>query len=273
VALLLSLLFAGLTGVGCGPPSLRGFSLVELRDEYAGFPGGFQALMEMAEERYRPGGPPEDVVLSLRAACKAVDLNPRSARANFLAGRSCFWLQDFGKQPVCYHPGWRELELADCVSFGERAVELDRSKGEYYYYLGLSLGIKMRTAFIYTKIVNLGHLIDILKRAVEMDAGVDEGGPLRVLGALYLKAPPWPRGPGDMDKALDLLAKAVSQYPNHPLNHYFYAEALLEDEEDADAVEQVNEAVATSDKELNWRGVKYRKMALTLKKKIEDSRP
>ena len=49
---------------------------------------------------------------------------------------------------------------------------------------------------------------------------------------LYLKAPPWPTGIGDGDKALQLLRQAAERYPRHPLNHLFYAEAIWESEQD-----------------------------------------
>ncbi|HEY3450787.1 MAG TPA: tetratricopeptide repeat protein [Myxococcales bacterium] len=57
---------------------------------------------------------------------------------------------------------------------------------------------------------------------------IELGGPLRALGMLYLKAPSWPAGPGDLDAALELLKEAVETYPSHPLNHLFYAMALRE---------------------------------------------
>jgi len=56
---------------------------------------------------------------------------------------------------------------------------------------------------------------------------------------LYLKAPAWPNGIGDGDKALELLNKAVDKYPEHPLNHLFLAQALWEvDEKEQQAKQQ-----------------------------------
>ena len=57
---------------------------------------------------------------------------------------------------------------------------------------------------------------------------VSSAGPYRVLGMVYLKAPPWPRGIGDGDKALELLQEAVRRSPEYPLNRIFYARALWE---------------------------------------------
>ena len=45
---------------------------------------------------------------------------------------------------------------------------------------------------------------------------------------LYVKAPGWPVGPGDLDAALDLLHRAAGDYPDHPLNHLYLAYALVD---------------------------------------------
>ena len=72
--------------------------------------------------------------------------------------------------------------------------------------------------------------------------------PLRVLGMLYLRAPAWPKGIGDLDLALEHLEKAVKEFPAHPANCLFYAEALKEDDRTKEAkkylylcVELINE--------------------------------
>ncbi len=72
-----------------------------------------------------------------------------------------------------------------------------------------------------------------MKRAIDLNPDIDDGGSLRILGALYLKAPAWPNGIGDPDKALELLEMAIKKYPEHPLNHLFYAQVLWEDNDKA----------------------------------------
>jgi Flp pilus assembly protein TadD len=42
-------------------------------------------------------------------------------------------------------------------------------------------------------------------------------------------------GPGDLDAALELLKRAVRDYPDHPLNHLYLAYALLDAGERAQA--------------------------------------
>jgi len=63
------------------------------------------------------------------------------------------------------------------------------------------------------------------ERLVELDPSYEQGGGLRILGALYSRAPAWPAGVGDLEEGLELLERAVREHPNHPLNHFFLAEA------------------------------------------------
>lgn len=123
----------------------------------------------------------------------------------------------------------REKFAAEGVNFAEIALEQGgQGNGAVHYYLAANLGLKVRE-HITLAMGSLDRLENEMKQAVALSPDIDDGGPLRLLGALYLKAPAWPKGVGDLDKALELLKKAVDQYPNHPLNHLFYAQALWEE--------------------------------------------
>lgn len=112
------------------------------------------------------------------------------------------------------------------VTSAETALALGaKDDGAVHYYLAANLGLVLRE-HVALAVQNLGRLEQEMKQAVALSPGIDEGGPLRILGALYLKAPAWPNGIGDLDQALALLEKAANDYPRHPLNHLFYAQAL-----------------------------------------------
>ena len=257
----------------CGP-SLHGFSLGELRTQHRALPDALDALKHEAEDRFSDAGPVETVSASLRAGCKAVHVAPKDAEASYLTCRACFWLMEYGETPVCYDPVDDALEAVECSDHCRAAVRRDRTNPLYTYLLGAAMGLKLKNAFIHTQILNISSLINTLERAVELDPGVDGGGPLRLLGALYLRAPPWPRGPGDGEKALELLEQAVEEYPEHPLNHLFYAEALLDDEEPIDALEEIQEARARIDPaRLHWRAARYLEMVDRLERRIRDAIP
>jgi hypothetical protein len=137
----------------------------------------------------------------------------------------------------------REKFAAEGIRFAEEAIRLGAdADGKVHYYLALNLGLAVRD-HVTLAIENLGRLSNELKTASKLSPAEDDGGPDRVLGMLYLKAPPWPKGIGDGDKALELLKKVVDEHPSHPLNHLFYAQALWELQEE-DAREEVRQHLA-----------------------------
>lgn len=96
-----------------------------------------------------------------------------------------------------------------------------------HYYLGALLGLWLNDHPLDAGTL-LSRVENELVLAGKLSKAIDDGGPSRLLGMIYLKAPPWPAGIGDGDKALELLHEAATAYPQHPLNHAFYALALLE---------------------------------------------
>ncbi len=69
------------------------------------------------------------------------------------------------------------------------------------------------------------------RTASELNPSIDAGGPDRMLGELYLRAPGMPVSIGDAEKAVAHYRRAVSLAPDYPENRLGLAEALLELEE------------------------------------------
>jgi hypothetical protein len=122
----------------------------------------------------------------------------------------------------------------ECMRWARQAAANAGIRAEARYWEGMCLGNAVRhNAF--TAVKSLPKLERTLTEAIEGAPDVDDGGPLRVMGMLYIKAPAWPQGIGDVDRGLELLDEAVDQHPDHPLNHLFLAMGLWEVEEDHDA--------------------------------------
>ncbi|NOT10336.1 MAG: hypothetical protein HOP23_00625 [Methylococcaceae bacterium] len=148
----------------------------------------------------------------------------------------------------------REKLAAEGVYFAEAALtQGGNGDGAVHYYLAANLGLAVRE-HISLAMNSLDRLENEMKQALDLSPDIDDGGPLRLLGTLYLKAPSWPNGIGDRDKALELLERAVKEHPGHPLNHLFYAQALWDDGDET-ALTQVKSEFALGEKLLaegNW---------------------
>ena len=138
----------------------------------------------------------------------------------------------------------KEALANEGVRFGNAALKQGgANNGAVHYYLAANLGLAIHDHPLQAA-DQLSTLEQELQKSAQLSPGVDDGGPLRLLGMLYLKAPAWPNGIGDGDKALELLNKAVDKYPRHPLNHLFLAQALWEvDEKEQQAKEQWNQGL------------------------------
>lgn len=148
----------------------------------------------------------------------------------------------------------REKLAAEGVDLAEAALKQGGGDdGAVHYYLAANLGLAVRE-HITVAMENLSRLESEMKQAQDLSPDIDDGGPLRLLGALYLKAPAWPNGIGDLDKALELLENAAKEHPGHPLNHLFYAQALWAEGEEA-VLTQVKAEFALGERLLaegNW---------------------
>jgi len=80
--------------------------------------------------------------------------------------------------------------------------------------------------------------------ASELSPSIDGGGPDRMLGELYLRAPGIPVSIGDVDKAITHYRRAVAIAPHSSENRLGLVEALLEAEEAAEACSQLHEVIA-----------------------------
>lgn len=152
----------------------------------------------------------------------------------------------------------REKLAQEGVSFAEMALSRGAGDdGAVHYYLAANLGLAVRD-HVTLAFANLGRLEAEMKRALELSPNLDDGGPMRLLGALYLKAPAWPNGIGDMDKALELLEQAVKEHPEHPLNRLFLAQALWAQGGDAE-LERIKNEFSLGESYLNEGLWGYRK--------------
>jgi tetratricopeptide (TPR) repeat protein len=137
----------------------------------------------------------------------------------------------------------KSLRLENAVNgrkTAEAAVVRDPKNGTAHYLAAYLAGLEAENQPL--KGLTLVPLIE--RGAIEasrLNPRLDHGGPDRMLGELYLRAPDPPVSIGDLEKAIDHYQRAVMQDPNFVENRLGLAEAYLEDEEPGQACDQLQE--------------------------------
>lgn len=143
------------------------------------------------------------------------------------AMRSRIWLADHELEPAT-----RVALATEAVQAGQLCERAGPARPECAYWLAISLGVQARERHS-TALHGVDRMVERLRRAIDLDARMDHGGPHRVLALVYLRAPGWPAGPGDADRGLEHALLAVGIDAQYPPNQLCLAEARFATEDRA----------------------------------------
>lgn len=202
-----------------------------------GHPPGARFASEGTSESVRD----EECRISIGGPC-----TPQQARQ---------WAQGVTADP------WSGLKAANCYAFlvkkeKERALRLaDAKRGRKLAEQVVAKLPKSGVAhYLYAYLAGLEAENDPLRglewvpvierealRASELNPEIDHGGPDRMLGELYLKAPAFPMSVGDPAKSVTHFREAMAQAPGFMENRLGLVEALLADDQRAKACRELAE--------------------------------
>ena len=116
----------------------------------------------------------------------------------------------------------------------------------------------------------------MLEQAEKIKADALQGSVYTSLGSLYYQVPGWPIGFGDNDKARSYLQRARAINPNGIDPNYFYGDFLIEQNQNAEAIkvlEQALRAPARPDRPVaDWgRREEIKQDIARAKRNLEDS--
>jgi len=224
-------LAALLATAGCRLPPIKSEGTVKAEQ----LPGDVAALIKYADDIYVKAnatvdggsGTMEDALTALE---KARTLDPKSFEAAWKAARVCVWLAD-----ETYDDKNKRANFSGRgIDHAKAAIALEPKRVEGHYYSGMNLGLQATTKLVGAKFM-VPSVRDAEKKAQQIDASYDKGGPPRVLGSLYAEAPPWPASIGDPDKGVQLLQEALSHGKDYPLNMLLLGNALVKAEKPDEA--------------------------------------
>ena len=126
----------------------------------------------------------------------------------------------------------------DGRKLAEKAVVAFPKSAEAHYLLGYLAGLVAQR-----NPLRALSLVPVIERealaANDLDPSLDQAGPARMLGDLYLRAPEFPVSIGDPSLAVDYFRQAVELAPDHADNRLGLIEALLAEDQSADACRQL----------------------------------
>jgi tetratricopeptide (TPR) repeat protein len=125
------------------------------------------------------------------------------------------------------------------VQCGEAGVGINEDSLEANFWLAVNYGSYGQEKGIMQSLALIHPMKNAAERAAEIDGSYFYGGPWRVLGRLYHKAPGFPFSIGNTRKAVECLEKAVELGPRFFLNHLFLAEVYISNREKAKAREHL----------------------------------
>lgn len=141
----------------------------------------------------------------------------------------------------------REHERLAWYEKGRHHAELlcreEPKRVEGYYWLALNLCGICELSRARRALSLLPVIAENLEVALAIDESYDQGGPLRVLGRIRCKAPPWPLSEGDLKQSLTLLRTAAQIAPDNSTNHLYLAETLLQLGEAEEACTELDRAI------------------------------
>ena len=121
------------------------------------------------------------------------------------------------------------------VKYGEKGVAVDADSLQASFWLAVNYGSFGQEKGIMKSLAMISPIKTLAEHAIEIDESYFYGGPWRVLGRLYNKAPGFPFSIGNNKKAAECLERAVKLGPKFYLNHLFLAEVYISNREKAKA--------------------------------------
>ncbi len=111
------------------------------------------------------------------------------------------------------------------VNYAEKGVAANENSLEANFWLSVNYGSYGTEKGIMKSLELIKPIKKCAERVLEIDESYFYGGPWRVLGRLYHKAPGFPFSVGDTKKGIECLEKALEFGAKFYLNHLFIAEA------------------------------------------------
>lgn len=213
---------------------------------------GVNALLGQARDAYRNRHVKGNPRRALRLYEKIIAARP-SYDAYWEGARAVWFVGDIEMRKAPRRQ--RATMLEKGVAWSREAVALEPDRAEGHLWLGILLGLHAVSKSLFRQMSVAREIRLSAERAIKIDATVECGAGLNLLGSYYQELP-GALG-GDDRRAVKLLEKAVRICPVDPYHHISLAQALRDLEEDERARAQLDWVLSHDPPEPGW-GPEYR---------------
>jgi tetratricopeptide (TPR) repeat protein len=154
--------------------------------------------------------------------------------------RATFYLGEF---PMKNNSRSYRLALFDKgINWAKRAAKMHPNRVEGIFWQGSMSGVWASARGILKSLSMSDQVRQAGEKAIRINGRAECGGPYRLLGRYYHKLPGM--FGGDLSKGIKILQKAVAVCPRNDLGRMYLAEALHEDDQEAEARAQLDKIIA-----------------------------
>ena len=163
-----------------------------------------------------------------------VEKDSECAKAYGLLSEINYWLGEYAADAAD-----KLAFFEEGVECGKTGIEINADSLEANFWLAVNSGSYGQEKGIMQSLAMISPIKTAAEKALELDESYFYGGPWRVLGRLYHKAPGFPFSIGNAKKSVECLEKAVSFGPKFFLNRIFLAEVHISNRDRMEAREQL----------------------------------
>lgn len=135
------------------------------------------------------------------------------------------------------------------VKAAQQAIQINPNDCRGHFWLGVNYGLLAEESGWMEALRLVDRIKDAMAHAERLDPNCECGGPNRVLGKLYSRAPFF-KG-GSKSKAIRLLKNSLKQCPSDTQSRIFLAEIYLDQKNNTLAIQQL-ELVLKQEPDPNW---------------------
>jgi tetratricopeptide (TPR) repeat protein len=201
------------------------------------------AILAEADSQYSHRDEAGYAQKAIEGYSSALQADPKSYEAAWKLSKAYWYLGNHSEKNE------KEAIFQKGIDAAKRAIAIDPNSCEGHFWLGVNYGLYGEAHGKLKALGLINPIKDEMKKAMDIQENCECGGPQRVLGRLYSKAP-WFKG-GSKSKAIESLNESLKLCPNDTQSRMFLVDIYLDDGKKELAIQQLK-GILTVETDPGW---------------------